>query len=128
MLGINKDSAVLAAKQGVTNLIEYEIQPGDLIWPNHIVCQVGDSKEAFYFNGGPDGVAIPGSGEKVKTILAEYDEKAGGDPNQERVFGGRGDGAGLESDVLPEDQQVPIPPVTGVKINWQAPKVQQSDE
>lgn len=128
MLGINRQSADLAARQGVSNLVEYEIKPGDVIFPNHIVCSVGDSKEAFYFNGGPNGVAIPSSGPTAKTILAEYDETAGGDLNQEREFSGRGDGAGLESDPLPEDQQVPLPAPTGVKINFPPVKPIPQDE
>ncbi len=112
MLGINKASAARAAQQGVTNLVEYDVQPGDLIYPDQFVVSVGDggeSHESFYFNGGPNGVAIP-----LGTVIAEFS-----DPNQERRFGVGGDGSvGRMSDVFVGDDIIPVPPATGTKINF----------
>lgn len=130
LLGINQASIERAAHQNVHNVTEFDIKPGDMIFPCHLVVKVGDGKstpeqekgESFFFNGGGEGrvgVAIP-----LGTILA-YES----DPNQERVFGKGGDGTvGTESNPLTGDDILPIPPATGVRINFPPAPVAQQDE
>lgn len=103
---INADSIKIAAVGGTT-LHAYDVQPGDRIFPNHIVVKEGDGEEYFWHSGGPHGVALRGG-----TITAQFDRQ-----DQEYRMNAQGNGA-VVAELLTGDDILPIPPETGRRINF----------
>lgn len=103
---INADSIKIAAKGGTT-LHAYDVQPGDRIFPNHIVVKEGDGDEYFWHSGGPHGVALRGG-----TITAQFDRE---DQEYRMDAGATGE---VSSILLKGDDILPIPPETGRRINF----------